>query len=100
MICIGRTIPHGFCLRSRSLLLATPTSRHLARIETSVGHDGPFASAVNSVTNRIYVLNITSANMTVIDGSGDTVIATVPVGTNPSAVTVNSVTNRVYVDVE
>ena len=57
----------------------------------------PVAVAVNPVTNKIYVANNGSQNVTVIDGSTDTVKTTVPVGNGPIDVAVNSQTNKVYV---
>jgi YVTN family beta-propeller protein len=56
----------------------------------------PYAIAVNEITNKIYVANLLSTYVTVIDGS-DNRTATVPVGTNPFAVAVNAETNKVYV---
>jgi YVTN family beta-propeller protein len=51
---------------------------------------------VNPVTNKIYVANYGSKNVTVIDGATrDT--ALVPADSNPLAVAVNPVTNKVYV---
>ncbi|MCM3746990.1 YncE family protein [Paenibacillus pasadenensis] len=65
---------------------------------------GAFASiAVNIKTNKVYALNIERNSVTVVDGTREKVIATIPVGTqNPSfaaphAVAVNPFTNRVYV---
>jgi YVTN family beta-propeller protein len=52
--------------------------------------------AVNPVTNKIYVANMFSANVTVIDGTtNDTTL--VPAGTEPCAVAVNPTTNKIYV---
>lgn len=56
----------------------------------------PVAVAVNSVTNRIYVANANSNNVTVIDGDTNAT-TTVDVGTYPVAIAVNAITNRVYV---
>ena len=56
----------------------------------------PYAVAVNPVTNKVYVANYGSANVTVIDGS-DNSTATIPAGTNPYDVAVNPVTNKIYV---
>ena len=53
--------------------------------------------AVNPTTNRIYVANETSNNVSVIDGATNTVVATVTVGVAPSGVAVNPTTNRIYV---
>ena len=45
--------------------------------------DAPYAVAVNPVTNKIYVVNYTSNNVTVIDGAtNDT--TTVPPGPAPA----------------
>jgi YVTN family beta-propeller protein len=52
--------------------------------------------AVNPVTNRVYVANGDSDNVTIIDGS-DNHTTSVDVGVSPSAFAVNPVTNRVYV---
>jgi len=51
---------------------------------------------VNPVTNKIYVTNSSSNNVTVINGVTNNT-ATVPTGTSPCAVAVNPVTNMVYV---
>ncbi len=58
----------------------------------------PWGVAVNPSTNRIYVVNEYSNNISVIDGAGNTVVGTpVPVGSYPLGVTVNPTTNRIYV---
>ena len=57
---------------------------------------GPNAVAVNPVTNKIYVANQGSNNVTVIDGTNNST-TTVAVGSTPVAVAVNSVTNKIYV---
>jgi DNA-binding beta-propeller fold protein YncE len=64
---------------------------------------GPFAVAVNSVTNKIYVANCGApcggsggASATVIDGTDNTT-TTVNTGNGSVAVAVNSVTNKIYV---
>ena len=56
----------------------------------------PRSVAVNPVTNKIYVVNQTSGNVTVIDGA-DSSATTVTVGTQPIGVAINSVTNKIYV---
>ena len=57
---------------------------------------GPGAIAVDSVTNKIYVMNYSGNSVTVIDGAtNDT--TNVAVGNSPSAITVNPVTNKIYV---
>jgi RHS repeat-associated protein len=59
--------------------------------------DGSLWLAVNPSTNRIYVTNNSSDNVSVIDGATNTVVATVPVGDAPVGVAVNPSTNRIYV---
>ncbi|HWN09106.1 MAG TPA: carboxypeptidase regulatory-like domain-containing protein [Pyrinomonadaceae bacterium] len=56
----------------------------------------PGGVAVNSVTNKIYVTNSGSNDVTVINGPNHTT-TTVPVGTQPGPVAVNPVTNKIYV---
>ena len=53
--------------------------------------------AVNPNTNRIYVTNWDSNNVSVIDGASNTVVATVAVGNHPDGVAVNPNTNLIYV---
>jgi YVTN family beta-propeller protein len=57
----------------------------------------PVVPAVNPVTNKIYVTNLGSANVTVIDGATQTVKTTLSAGTQPYAAAVNPITNKVYV---
>ena len=56
----------------------------------------PNAIASDSVTNRVYVANYGSNNVTVINGATDST-TTVTVGTNPNAIAVNTLTNKIYV---
>jgi len=56
----------------------------------------PVAVAVNTQTNKIYVVNQSSNNVTVIDGATN-LPATVGVGTSPTALAINPVTNKIYV---
>ncbi len=60
---------------------------------------GPIASAINPVTDKIYVANTVSNDVTVIDGSNfSTVTVAAPNGpTAPQSVAVNPVTNKIYV---
>src|SRR5215471_17971442 len=54
------------------------------------------AVAVNPVTNKIYVANRNTANVTVIDGATNNT-TTVAAGTTPVAIAVNPITNKIYV---
>ncbi|MGE7053133.1 S-layer homology domain-containing protein [Paenibacillus glucanolyticus] len=56
----------------------------------------PYSVAVNPVTNKIYVVNKLSHNMTIIDGATNK-SKTIEVGKNPEKVSVNPVTNKIYV---
>ena len=53
------------------------------------------AVAVNSVTNTIYVANAGDDTVSVVNGSTNTVVATVTVGDTPLGVAVNPATNTV-----
>ena len=55
------------------------------------------AAAVNDVTNRIYVVNYGSSDVTVIDGGSQRPIATVKVGLWPQQIAINTKTNMIYV---
>src|ERR1700746_3870449 len=58
----------------------------------------PYAVAVNPVTNRIYVANQGSNNVTVIDGATNTTTTvTDPNATAAFSVAVNPVTKNIYV---
>ena len=72
---------------------STPTNA-VATVEVG---DGPWAIAINPGTNLIYVANIGSDTVSVIDGSTSSVVATVDVGSGPSAIAVNPSTNLIYV---
>jgi YVTN family beta-propeller protein len=61
------------------------------------GFAEPVAVAVNPDTNRIYVANLMSGSVSVIDGASNTVSASVAVGIYPLSVAVDPYTNRIYV---
>ena len=65
-------------------------------ITTVTAGSGPAAVAVNATTNKAYVANHNSNNLTVIDGVtyGTTTVLT---GAAPDAVAINPVTNKIYV---
>src|SRR6266571_2987260 len=63
---------------------------------TVTAGSNPRSVAVNPVTNKIYVANFFSANVTVIDGATNAT-TTVQVGTAPVSVAVNPVTKKFYV---
>jgi YVTN family beta-propeller protein len=57
---------------------------------------GAHAVAVNPITNKIYVGDLTGNTVAVIDGATNTV-TTVTVGSAPVDIAVNTVTNKIYV---
>jgi len=57
----------------------------------------PQGVAVNAKMNRVYVANWQSSSLTVIDGSTDKIIASIPVVQRPDGVAVNPTTNQTYV---
>ncbi|HKD83890.1 MAG TPA: YncE family protein [Terriglobales bacterium] len=56
----------------------------------------PVAIAVNQVTNKIYIANQNSNNVTIINGATLST-STISAGLAPDALVVNSVTNKVYI---
>jgi YVTN family beta-propeller protein len=56
----------------------------------------PDAIAVNRVTDKIYVANLNSGTVSIIDGTNNTV-RNVKVGVLPGAIAINSKTNMIYV---
>jgi YVTN family beta-propeller protein len=77
------------------VILSLPVFAQQVIAAVPVG-SGPFAEAVNPVTNKIYVVNEFGHSVTVIDGTSFST-TTVPVGNVPFAVGLNSVTNKIYV---
>src|SRR5712664_1724176 len=94
----GRTLrwwAPGLC--AALLLLSWPMRGYSQTGVATIGAGtNPFAAAVNPVTNKIYVTNKGSNNVTVIDGATNTT-TTVAAGTTPAGVAVNPVTNKIYV---
>ena len=66
------------------------------RVTVPVG-TGASGLAVNTTSNKIYVANQTSNNISLIDGATNSVITVADPAANPSRVAINPVTNKVYV---
>jgi len=66
-------------------------------ISTIGGFNGAWGTAVNPVTDMLYVTNIGSNSISVIDASTNSVTTTIAVGASPYEAAVNTVTNMVYV---
>jgi len=77
------------------LVVATPAPAQTLLTSVATG-SYPIAVAVNAVTNKVYVANQNSNNVTIIDGVTNNT-ATVAVGAGPDAIAVNAVTNKIYV---
>ena len=65
-------------------------------INTLLVGTNPVAIAVNQATNKIYVANQNSNNVTIINGATLST-STVAAGAAPDAVVINSVTNKIYI---
>lgn len=57
----------------------------------------PAALAINTVTNKIYIVNQSGGTVDVLDGSTNSIVATVPLSSSIARVAVNENTNKVYV---
>src|SRR5271157_3099966 len=87
-----------------SLAVALPSAVAQIMVTTVAVGASPFGIAVNSVTNKTYVANLSCSSLpcpspgtvTVIDGATNST-TTVTVGVYPYAVAVNPVTNKIYV---
>ncbi|HRY60428.1 MAG TPA: IPT/TIG domain-containing protein [Patescibacteria group bacterium] len=79
------------------LFLCIPSVKADSLISNIAAGTKPVAIAVNQTTNKIYVANQTSGNVSVINGATNAWIKNITVGTGPRAIAVNSVTNRIFV---
>jgi YVTN family beta-propeller protein len=85
------------CVLAALVVSAVPAQGQTV-IATVPAGQGPRSVAVNPVTNKIYVPNYGSNNVTVIDGAtNSTTTVTDPNANAPLAVVVNPVTNKIYV---
>jgi DNA-binding beta-propeller fold protein YncE len=86
--------------RAFAIVAALISVSHLASsqqiLTTIPGIPNPFAEAVDSTRNKIYIANEFTSLASVIDGSSFSV-TTVPVGSNPRYIDINPVTNKIYV---
>jgi YVTN family beta-propeller protein len=77
------------------LCVAWPSAAQTVIAQIAAGAE-PSSIVLNLATNRVYVANELSNNVTVIDGATHAT-ATVAVGPRPQYITVNPATNRIYV---
>ena len=94
----------AFSERTGMLYLPSPNDNDVIAIDTATSTVStigtgqvPMAVAVNEATNRVYVVNYGSSDVTVIDGASHRAIATIPVGLWPQQIAINARTNTVYV---
>lgn len=53
--------------------------------------------AVNQTTGKVYIADFNQDTLAVVDGTTNTIVATLAVGDGPSTVAVNEASNRIYV---
>ena len=96
----------AFNEKSGLLYLPTPNNNAVTVVDTRTGVVSmigtgkvPMAAAINELTNRVYVVNYASSDVTVIDGASNQPIAAVKVGLWPQQIAINARTNmaREYV---
>lgn len=85
-----------------SLFLASLVMSHNAFADTvvntiSLGTYQAGSVGVNPQTDTIYVTNPANNTVSVISGSSDSVVDTIPVLSNPSGIAVNPIANKIYV---
>ena len=99
------TVPMGVAVNSNSgvistvlflngttLTLSSQTNEVIGRVATP----SPYAVAVDSVTNRVYVSQGQGASVSVIDSSGNTVLATVQGAGTPYAMVVDEPQDLIF----
>ena len=80
-----------------AFLLLPATSASAQNVTSTLpAGSGPFAVAVNPITNKVYISNSGGASVTMIDGATN-LTKTIPVGKGPLGIAVNTVTNKIYV---
>jgi YVTN family beta-propeller protein len=104
--------PHGRTIHPRALAFNSRTHRLYAvdqdrnrvivvdrkgaRSSIAVGH-APNCIVVDAAANRIYVVNASSGNVSVIDGATDRVVKTLPGEEHPYAIGFDAALHRAYV---
>lgn len=101
--CFRRSLPPVGARTARPLLLLVALAFAVTRpvsaqtVTTAVPAGlGAISVAVNPVTNKVYIANSASNNVTVIDGATNATTS-VSVGTSPLELEVNPATNKIYV---
>ena len=89
-------IPQFLAVGVLFVLPVSALAQTLTATITAGSVSGGGSVAVNTVTNEIYVANVGSRSVTVVEG-GTNSTTTVPAGLDPIAVAVNEATNKIYV---
>jgi YVTN family beta-propeller protein len=69
-------------------------NKQMHRVQVGVA---PVSIAVNAANGRAYVANAGDGTVSVLDGSTDAVLATVPIGSHPYSIAADAGTGKVYV---
>jgi YVTN family beta-propeller protein len=72
------------------------TSQNYPSLAFDITHD-PYDIAVNPINNMLYITNLRSDKVSVMDGAIDKILADIKVGTNPEGVTIRLDNNMIYV---
>ncbi|MDH5186392.1 MAG: T9SS type A sorting domain-containing protein [candidate division WOR-3 bacterium] len=83
-----------YCVGSDGLCVIDGVGNSIITVVPGISSD---ALIYNLINNKIYSADYWSNDVTVIDGTGDTIIMTLGVGNGPIAFTWNPVQNRIYV---
>jgi|SRR5271166_7206641 len=93
---MSRTITARSLITTLLLLVGAASCGAQTLLTTVSTGSNPTAVALNATTNKIYVVNKNSNNVTVVDGATYNT-TTVLTGAAPDAIAVNPVTNKIYV---
>jgi len=78
-------------------VLAVPSNRVVATIPLGSASANPIKVAITPDGSLVYVTNLSSNNVSVVETGSNSVIATVPVGNQPYAIAVSTDGSQVYV---
>lgn len=92
--CIGLQLN---CKDEGSVTILRGLTNSVTSVRTS-NAKGPTSLAVDRVSNKLYVANYWTSNISIIDGeTGSIITVNLPEGLRPLAIDVNSTTNKIYV---
>jgi YVTN family beta-propeller protein len=96
---LGRAMPNSRRVIAFAVcLFVLPLSLSAQRIVSEIsGNFDTYGLAINTVTNKIYVVSEIDDDVVVIDGATNQITGTAPVGHGSGRPTINSVANKIYV---